>query len=127
MPIDRDLRGDAHRRHDDRERRAGREPNQLDVFEGMRIARRRDREGQIVREAREQARRLIDDIVHLAAGLAKLIANAPDIVRSERFALHQPVDVGAVAGVRGDPARRGMRLDQVAARFELGHFVANGR
>ena len=41
--------------------------------------------------------------------------------------LHQMVDVGAVAGIRGNAAGRRVRLNQIAAGLELGHLVADGR
>ena len=78
LPVDLFLRRDTHRGHDDDEARARGKPQQLHVLERMRVARGRDRDRHIARETGEQARRLIDHAVELAAGLAELI---PDPAR----------------------------------------------
>ena len=61
------------------------------------------------------------------AGVAELVADAAAFVPGQLLGLHQTVDVGAVAGVGWDPAGRGVRLHEVAARLQLRHLVAHRR
>ncbi len=126
-PLEDALRGDAAGGDHHRHAGARREPDQLDVLEGVAVARGRDRDGQVAGESGEQAGGLLDHVAQVARGFAELVADAAGVVLGEGLGLQQPVDVGAVAGVGGDAAGRGVRLDQVAERLQLGHLVADRR
>jgi len=127
LPLEDPLGGDPGRRHDDGQAGARRQPQQLDVFEGVRVARGRNRDREVPGKSRQQPSRLLDHVGELARRFAELDANTPRIVLGERFGGHQPVDVGPIAGVRGHAAGGGMRLHQITARLELGHLVTDGR
>ena len=95
------LRGDAERRHDDRDAGARRKPDQLNVLEGLRLLLRLGDEGEVVREPAEQARRAVDD-----SSSSRLASRSSSRMRrrssvAEFLGLHQLVHVGPVAGIRG--------------------------
>ncbi len=121
------LRGHAGRTDHDREAGALRKPDQLNVAERMGVAARRDGQGHAAREAAEEPGGLLDDAVEFASGLAEFVGDPAGVFGRQGLRLHQLVDVGTIAGIRGDAARRGMRLHEVPAGLQLGHLVADGR
>jgi len=80
----------------------------------------------IARETRENLACLFQDKVHFGAVRFHLLAHRGGLGPRERDLVHQPVDVEAVALVRGDTAGGGMRLAKVAQVRQLSHLIANG-
>jgi hypothetical protein len=125
--LERHLRGNAERRHDDRETAAIGEPEELDVTERLRIAHGCDDERDVARELAEEFRRVLDRVVELATRGAEFILDAALLVRLQRLRAHQLVDVRAVPGVGGNAAGRRMWLNEVSLSLEFRHLVADRR
>ena len=68
---------------------------------------------------------MISSSSRLASQRSSRMRRALDL--GQLFGLHELIDVGAIAGVGGNAAGRGVRLHQVAARLQFGHLVANRR
>src|SRR5579875_3497292 len=79
------LRRDTERGHDDRKSGPRAQPNQLDMAERLRLAHRRYRDREVLREAGKEARRLLDDALELAAGGLELVLDPPRVFGIDRL------------------------------------------
>ena len=114
-------------RHQDQQHAALGQAQELDVVEHAGLARRGDHADE-ARQARQHLRRMGDDAAGLA-GLELLTRPRPDLrlQRVQRPRGEHGVDEDAVAPGRGDAAGAGVRADDQARLFQVGHHVADGR
>ena len=109
---------------DHQQQPGGRERDDLDVPDDgsgqVRILHNRDLPGQLG----QQPNRSAQHVVQIDTGLQKRL-DRPSLTHRQGLDLRQSVDEQAIALVRRDPTRRGVRLRDVPLVLQHGHVVAN--
>ena len=116
----------AVREHDDREHDARLQQHEIRGAhdDGLRLGADDDRG--VRGDAGEQLARLRQQLVHGERGAAEELDDAAALGGRQLPGAGEVVDVVAVAPVGRDPARRGVRLGDVALPLEQRHLVAHG-
>ena len=104
--------------------RSGRQRDELDLAE-RRLFLGRDDHARVARQARQQARRLADQIVEQVAGLAAFLLDGQTLVGRQIADLQEGIDIEPETGLGRQAPGAGMGRVQQADVFQVRHHVAH--